>query len=333
MRREAEGLGRRYAFRMPDPRPASLAPEPDFRHVTLVSLPAKAAPWALAGATAALTFGVGSMLGWREAICAGVVGTCAMATAYRARRRPDVSAKPASMSIVPWGVIVDEGEQTRVLRWAAIERIDVETIYGRDQASDVTRHSVVFVQTDRDRLVGSMYGAAPLDRLLAHREAYAREAEHVAAIDLDGGAPAGEVWEPQVERLLLASGELLRGGGGGVNGGVAIGYRGRRTTLAAEEVAVRLREILADRTDRSCDPRPLGVILAAELGLHSLAPEIAQLVSSPHPLTAAAARAAGTALGIPKSRLGVLEEVAPFLPDGEVEALSAWAALRSERVR
>jgi len=151
----------------------------------------------------------------------------------------------------------------------------------------------------------------------------------VAAIDLDGGQAAGEAWEPQVERLLLASRQLLRGGGAVTIGDETFGYRGNRAALASEEVAVRLRAVLRDRTDRACDPRPLCAIVAAELELHSLAPELAQLVSSPHPLTAAVARAAGAALGMPKSRLGVLEEVAPFLPDGDVEALSAWTVHRS----
>jgi hypothetical protein len=86
--------------------------------------------------------------------------------------------------------------------------------------------------------------------------------------------------------------------------------------------------VLRDRTDRARDPRPLGALLAAELRLTSLAGDVADLVASPHPLTAATARAAGMALGVPRSRLGVLDEVAPFLPEADVEALTAWTALR-----
>jgi hypothetical protein len=308
----------------------ALAPEPDFRHVTVVTGAPSAMPWTVGAAGVATVLGTGPMLGLRYALCAGVASAAGALLFARRQRRRGVKSeeRAACMSIVPWGVIVDDGEQTRVLRWGAIASVEVETVFGRDQATDVTRHSVVVVETGSERLMGRTFGDPPLARLLAHREAYAREAEHVAAIDLDGGAPAGEAWEPQVERLLLASCQLVRGGGAGVEN-VALGYRGRRTRLPSEEVATRLRAILRDRTDRVCDPRPLGAILAAELGITSLAPELAQLVASPHPLTAATARAAGLALGLPKSRLGVVDEVAPFLPDGDVEALAAWTALRT----
>ncbi len=322
-----------------DPRLHALAPEPDFRNVTLVACTRAPLPWALAGMSIAAVVGVAPTFGWREAACAGIVGASGVVLsamrakpASTARDRATGRGRAVAMSIVPWGIIIDEGDQTRVLRWGAIERVEVMTRYGRDQASDLTKGSLVVIDTQQERLYGRAPDEVSLERLIAHREAYAREAAHVASIDLEGERAAGESWEPQVERLLLTSSQMLRGGGGPRPDGAAfamsvLGYRGKRSTLPSEEVASRLRAVLRDRVDRARDPRPLGAILAAELRLTSLAGDVAQLVASPHPLTAATARAAGIALGLPKSRLGVLDEVAPFLPEADVEALAAWSSL------
>lgn len=332
--REEHDEGESEAERAPE-RP-SLAPEPDFRHVSLLprartSLTSMLSTGASAGLASIV--GVAPWLGLRQAAWVGALGaTVAAATAALRARRPFAkreSGRAVAMSIVPWGVIVDEGVQTRVLRWGAIARVHVETCYGRDQATDVTNGSIVVVETAQERLVGLASDAVPLERLLAHREAYAREAEHVASIDLEGVAAAGESWEPQVERLLLTARQLLGGGGGGHSVAASLlGYRGRRTSLPSEEVAIRLREVLRDRCPHERDPRPLSAMLAAELGMISLAQDLVPLVSSPHALTAATARAAGLALGLPKSCVGVLDEVAPFLPEADVEALSCWSLRR-----
>lgn len=307
---------------------SGLAPEPNFRRVTLAARtrPRDLGPLAMAALGAGTVIGAATLAGWRHAAVAALVYGAGAAVALRRgtrERRKAAPGRAVSMAIVPWGIIIDEGGETRILRWGAIARVEVETLYGRDQATDLARGSTIVVETDHERLVGKAPHEVPLERLVVHRDAYAREAAHVAAVDLDGRCAAGESWEPQFERLLETSHQMLRGGSDSLTASL-IGYRGLRSRLVSEEVATRLRAILTDRTDRALDPRPLSAILAAELGLTSLAPEIAQLVSSPHPLTAATARVAGMALGIPKSRLGVLDEVAPFLPDADVEALSAW---------
>lgn len=309
--------------------PKELAPEPNFRLVTVVAGRRQPMAGSLAAAlagTAGLAAGVYAGGGWRAAALSSVAVATPLAWA-RLRRKvaPHAPARPARMDIVPWGVVVDLGAETRILRWGAVSGVEVETVFTRDQASDTTRHSVVLVATPEGRLVGHVTGDAPLECLLAHRDAYASEAEHVAAVDLEGREAAGEAWEPQAERLLMASRQLIRGGGLGIAQDDA-GYRGGRLANPTGEVVARLRAVLRDRVARVRDPRPLTLMLVAELGLRSLSEELVRLVSSPHPLTAATARASGFALGLAKSRLGAIEEVAPFLPEGDAASLAAWSA-------
>lgn len=310
---------------------AVLAPPPDFRHVSLAPDAAVRGPWGIAATTAALSLGVAPALGLRAVAWAGLVlsvGALAASVRGRRRRRAPTSAsgRAVAMAIVPWGVIVEDVADTRILRWSAVDDVRVETRYGRDQATDVTKGSTVTVAAGVERLVGVSPDAVPLERLLAHRAAYADESAHVAALDLEGDSAAGEAWEPQAERLLLACQHLL-GAGARALGAASVGYRGHRPRAVGDELVGRLKAVLRDRRSLARDPRPLAAMLAAELGLRSLADDVASLVASPHALTAATARVAGAALGLAPSRLGVLDEVAPFLPERDVSALSAFSRL------
>ncbi len=280
--------------------------------------------------TAAVSLGVAPAFGLRGAACAGLAlsAVSLASTLVRARRgrATGADARPVSMTIVPWGVIVDDEAGTRILRWSAIDDVRVETRYARDQATDVTCGSTVIVATGDERLSGMSTDAVPLERLLAHRAAYADESAHVAALDLDGEVAAGEPWEPQAEMLLLTCQRML-GAGARAPFAASVGYRGHRPRAAGDEIVTRLRAVLTDRRSHVHDPRPLAAMLVAELGLVALADDVAALIASPHALTAATARVAGVALGLAPSRLGVLDEVAPFLPEPDVTALAALGFL------
>ena len=86
-----------------------------------------------------------------------------------------------------------------------------------------------------------------------------------------------------------------------------------------------LKSVISNRVPRSPDPRALAAILAAELGAKPLAADLVTLVQSPHPVVAAVAKAAAHKLGVAGAKVGAVSEVAPFLHELDVDALSAWA--------
>ena len=206
----------------------ALAPAPDFRYVGLEPGPrARVGLWAsLLGATATLGAGLYHGVTARGLILTAIA-TAAGALALRRVGGPPAGtwgATAVSMAIVPWGILVDpDGRSSagsrrghvaglaRVLRWAAIQSVRVEMLYGRDEGTPTTLWSVGTVQARGAHLAGRANGAVQLDRLLVHLEAYAREQAHRIALDLDGETP---------------------GEGGGIQGSVSAPSRARSATVA-----------------------------------------------------------------------------------------------------
>jgi hypothetical protein len=60
------------------------------------------------------------------------------------------------------------------------------------------------------------------------------------------------------------------------------------------------------------------------LGARELLPELLGLAVSPHPIAAAAAKAAALRLGAAQSRAGSIDEVAAFLFEEDHEKLERW---------
>jgi hypothetical protein len=85
-----------------------------------------------------------------------------------------------------------------------------------------------------------------------------------------------------------------------------------------------LRRVLRDRTSKSADPRAYAAVIAAELKAVDLAPELVTLTQCPHPIVAAVAKQAARKLGVARARTGTLDEIAPFLHDGDRARLDAW---------
>jgi hypothetical protein len=61
------------------------------------------------------------------------------------------------------------------------------------------------------------------------------------------------------------------------------------------------------------------------VGARELVPQLLHLVSAPHPIVAATAKAAALRLGAPQCRAGAIDEVAAFLFDEDRERLERWA--------
>lgn len=228
------------------------------------------------------------------------------------------------MGIVPWGVLVHTEDAPRILRWAAVKRIDVATSRVRGLWSPGLASRVV-VETERERFVGRAIGAVQLDRLVAHLDAYAEEQAVPVALDLEG-EHAAEVLEPECETLFVAA----RGWLGTRAAAVELdlepgGYRRAATPSASARAVDVLRRILRDRTPKRADPRAFAAVIAAELHAAELVPELVALTQCPHPVVAAVAKQAAHKLGAARARIGTLDEVAPFLFEGDRARLDAWA--------
>lgn len=324
----------------------SLAPAPDFRYVGLEPGPRFGVRTWASLVAAGTTFGAGMLheMGTRGAIVT-CLGASAAALLVRRYGGPKVTARAraaiggaarvlqrqaVAMAIVPWGILVQPDLGPRILRWAAVRSVSVETFYGRDGGTPTTLWSVVTVETDHERFAGRTPGAVSIERLIAHVEAYADEQAQPVALDLDGRTAAEGPFEPVVEPLLSAARACVLGGaasGAGLHLPAA-GYRGAAAQASEETVAV-LRDVLSNRAPRSPDPRPLAAVLAAELCVDRLADVLLGLVQSPHPILAAVAKVAANKLGAVAAKVGAVAEVAPFLHEQDVEALAAWGRARA----
>lgn len=244
-------------------------------------------------------------------------------------------ARPVAMAIVPWGVLIrpDEEGEVRVLRWSGVRSVAVESIHTKDTTgSPQTTWSFVTVETSNERLLGRTVGPVPLERLVAHLSAYAAESSLPVAFDLQGEQAGGQVGFEAVARPLLSR---VRGYLTTADGVEALslrdaGYRRLSSWRASRETIEVLRERLWETPLTGADTRAFAALVAAEVGATELVPELLRLVTTAHPLTAAAAKAAARRLGVEPTKTGTLEEVAPFLDDDDVAALDAWAETGGE---
>lgn len=322
-----------------------LAPAPDFRYVGFE--PAPRGEVRLFGSllTGSATASI-ALLSHASAFSAALVGlatTLFTAVGIRLKDGPGRrwGAKGVRLGFTPWGLLVEdersELDAQRVLRWAAIERIHLEMIYGRDLHTPSTLFSNVVVDTPHERFAARARGAVPLESVLVHLEAYAREQAHVVALDLDGTREGDGPFEPDFEPLLSSALESMDSAPSSHRLGLpSAGYRRASARAASSTTVALLRSVLRDRSSKRVDPRPLAAVLAAELRATEVSDDLMELTSSPHPLLAAVARAAALKLGAHATKVGAIEEVAPFLHPADVEHVTRWAGVSfatSESVR
>jgi hypothetical protein len=314
-----------------------LAPAPDFRYVGVAPVTTSGAIARFRGVAGSVLVGAyfGAMVGASihdrvaSAFLGAVAGGALRVFYMHKTREITAPQRPLElpMAIVPWGVLIESETQPRALRWAAIERVDVKSKFVRHGAIDTTAWTILTIDTARERFVGRAQGDVPLDRLVAHLEAYSRESSHRIALDLDGARPASAHLVPSCESLLHAAREYVVSSAAvrrlSLAGG---GYRRAGARAPSKRAIEELRAVLTDRRDMNVDPRPFAAILAAEFGARELEKEIIALVQSPHPVVAAVAKAAARRLGVATSRIGCLDEVAPFLFEQDIHSLDAWVA-------
>lgn len=312
-----------------------LAPAPDFRYVGVAPvLRTGVAERVRAIAGSALVGAYfGAMVGGssEDHLAFSFLGAMtggALRVVYTQKKRKKIEQTRVElpMAIVPWGVLIESETAPRALRWAAIERVDVKSKFVRHGAIDTTAFTILTIETAREKFVGRAHGDVPLDRLVAHLEAYSRESSHRIALDLDGARPAPAHLVPSCESLLNAARDYACSSEAVRRLSLAGADYRRAGSRAASKFAIEeLRGVLANRRDINIDPRPFAAILAAEFGARELEKEIVALVQSPHPFVAAVAKASAKRLGVATSRIGSLDEVAPFLFEQDIHSLDAWA--------
>jgi hypothetical protein len=241
------------------------------------------------------------------------------------------------LAFTPWGILVEEQGGLHVLRWAAVRRVHLHVIYGRDEATPGALWSIVTVETQRERYTARAPGAVPLESVLANLDAYADESSHRIAMDLDGTNQGDGPIEPDFEPLITAARAYVESAPASSRLSLpSLSYRRQSAHAAGSETVSELRRILLDRTPHPVDPRPFAAVLAAELHAEELLRDIVKLVQSPHPFVAGVAKAAAHKIGAEGSdksrsesaRAGSLDEVAPFLHEDDVTAMSRWSAAR-----
>jgi hypothetical protein len=241
------------------------------------------------------------------------------------------------MAVVPWGVVVDPDIAPRVLRWPAIRKITVDVAHTLRGGTPAIVASVVTVDTGNERLTGQTAGAVGLEGLTVNLEAYAEEAARPVALDLEGLEEAGDgATEPVMSELLARAEDLCTTGRGAARLGLPPGgYRSVASTTAGPETLALLRGVLGSESvgnagspgsaGSTADARPLAAVVAVLLGARDLVPDLLRLVSSPHPVVAAVAKAAAIRLGAPRNRAGAIDEVAAFLFDEDHLRIARWA--------
>lgn len=239
---------------------------------------------------------------------------------------------PSPMAIVPWGVIVrPDADDERVLPWSGVRRILVEHFHTKDVAgAPATVESYVTVETARERLAGRAPGHVSLERLIAFLDAYQDESARPIAVDLDGNPLGGDLLDGQgvTTKLLEAAPTYLASSEGRESLSLEpMSYRDDDSRAPSLGTVRVLRDVLRGTPERA-DARPLAALLSAEIRAESLLPELLRLVTSVHPVLAACAKAAALRLGADPTRVGALEEVAPFLSEEDLSALSAWVSTK-----
>ena len=222
--------------------------------------------------------------------------------------------------LTPWGVKLG-----RAYPWAEVVGVQVSSSYATvsssqlagDDGQERRSHLTLFLAGHRAPVSARGPYQASLDGLPQLLPRYCDAAARPLALDPEGRRVAAPHEPGALAALLRAApdaGRLLLQG--------AVGYREHRDTISRDGVAT-LRRALAEQP-WSFDRGPLAAAVAAEYDVRELADEVGHLILSPSPRVAAVAKVAAERLGLGPIVTGSLEEVAPFLPPGDLEALESW---------
>lgn len=311
-------------------------PLPDFRYVSLLPglspLPMTLATvGASTGLTGALIWATGAdTISLLISTLAGGIAALTMYPKGAFRLLNLGRTRSIAMAIVPWGILIqpDSKQESRVLRWDGVHSIHVDSFHITSlEGSSSGSWNLVTIETRNERLLGRIDSNISLARLLAHLPSYAHESSLPIAMGIDGLEQADILgFEPTVRVLLqnvrsyLETAESVE-----VLSLLSGTYRTISSCTASQETIDLLKRQLQQSPEGETDRRAFCAILAGELGLKELLPELLRLIMTPHPRTAAIAKAAALRLGADPTQTGAIEEIAWFLHEDDLLALKEWA--------
>jgi hypothetical protein len=307
------------------PSSGRLAPLPDFRYVEL-GAPRIEPNWFRPTCVAALVLfamltsrgTVSHAVGAAAAVFLGVL----LVEALIAARGFSRGGEP--LVIVPWGVVVGSDARSRVLRWAAVDAVDVDRKLGGDQGTPLVVLTRVRISSRHEAFVGAARGDVGLDVLAANLGAIRGESSREIAVDLERRGFALCQTEPVAASLLAAAKSYVHSSDARLLLDVDSDYRARAGGHASRRTQEVLRRALQDEVADGPDIRPFAIVLAAEWGIVGLVESILALTQSPNPIVAAVARAGAKKLGASDSRAGSVDEVAAFLHEADRDRLVSW---------
>jgi hypothetical protein len=307
------------------------------RYLELEPGPREGADWlmglqfgGIAGLLALGEYGKLAALLGGPAVAAVYIGVGALVARRRWGSMPPV---PVAMAFTPWGVVLDPNRRPTAVHWLAISDLDHERIEGRRRNAyrgERPADSVVRIVYEQKRHVGKRDFESELEGLEALWRKLAREQARPVALGLEPGSPK---LERSPSRAFATLHDAVRAYLASEGGQSALfdhrgGYRERERVLrpeAKERLLARLREPPGE-----LEHAPFAAVLAAELGVVEAIRVLAEQILTPHPFVAAVLKAAALRLGAPPMLPGTIDEVRPFLPDEELDALSAWVKAPKE---
>lgn len=290
-------------------------------------------PWAVRGVGVAVGVLVGLALfgytGMVQAffvvpVVAGLVGWVFAGVARLIGPSKEYRALP--VGIVPWGLVIDPDGASIAVTWRGLRELSFVRV-GRDgnRDADVPHTAVMLFNTEAGVVQAQGEDGEWVTTIDAFAPRFARAAPRGPSADIEGTEPLDMAEVPGSLALLRRAEALLQSAEGRASLGLEGGdYRTTSSKVAGPETRALLRAALWE-ADAKYDPGPLAAVLAAELGVEELLPDLLRLILSTSPLLSATARAAALRLGASPVAAGSLDELQYFLPDADIAELRRWA--------
>jgi hypothetical protein len=271
-----------------------------------------------------------------------------IATALRGLARllpPSKDYRAVPVGIVPWGVVLDPDGASIPVSWSRLGHVGVTAVqeddggafwarfnfYRQDRRDeDAPARVIVTFETKGGTVQATGEEGTWLTWLRASAPRVTRAANRPPAGDLHGTAALAVEGVPVSLALLRCAETLLASPDARASLGLSesYDYRATRSSVVGPTTPDLLRRALWSAPGE-LDPGPLAAVLAAELGVAELLPDLLRLLLSPSPLLAGVAKAAALRLGASLRVAGSFEELEPFLAADEIAELRRWAGQRA----
>lgn len=290
-------------------------------------------PWALRGISGGIGLGVAATLALsthtRLLLATAPVFAAIVNGAFRGVARllgPSKDFRALPVAIVPWGIVLDPDGEATALPWPRLRELSFTRVDREgNRNNDAPAITIMLFDTDVGVVQAQAEDGEWVSSVDAFAPRFARSAARGPAGDLAGKEPLDTTGLPPTLALLRRAEAVLDSADGRASLGIESGnYR----TMSSKTAGPETKQILQDALwsdGGALDPGPLAAVLAAELGVTDLLPDLLRMILSISPLLAAAARAAAQRLGASPAHAGSLDELEGFLSAQDVAELRRWA--------